>query len=59
MFNKCFEELNVKWIFSTYRLIGAGAYPNTYTFSKQIAENVVEILGEGLPIGIFRPAIGK
>ncbi|KAJ8982209.1 hypothetical protein NQ317_013511 [Molorchus minor] len=34
-----------------------GKYPNTYTYSKQIAEDVVKQEGEGLPVGIQRPAI--
>lgn len=36
-----------------------GEYPNTYTITKQIAESVVKTIGNGLPIGVFRPAIGK
>lgn len=33
-------------------------WPNTYAFTKQIGEDVVRAEGHGLPIGIFRPAIG-
>ena len=33
--------------------------PNTYTFSKSLAEHVVKDLGEGLPVVIFRPSIGE
>ncbi|CAG9834005.1 unnamed protein product, partial [Diabrotica balteata] len=32
-------------------------YPNTYTYTKQIAEDVVKQVGKGLPLGIVRPAI--
>lgn len=34
-------------------------WPNTYTFTKAIAEDVVHQHGSGLPIGMFRPGIGK
>ena len=33
--------------------------PNTYTFSKSLAEHVVKDLGENLPVVIFRPSIGE
>lgn len=33
-------------------------WPNTYTFTKAIAEDVVRQHGDGLPIGMFRPGIG-
>ncbi|KAG5876416.1 hypothetical protein JTB14_032617 [Gonioctena quinquepunctata] len=32
-------------------------YPNTYTFTKQIAEDTVKQCGKDLPIGVLRPAI--
>lgn len=32
-------------------------YPNTYAYTKQIAEHVVQDLGKDLPVGITRPAI--
>ncbi|CAG9862416.1 unnamed protein product [Phyllotreta striolata] len=32
-------------------------YPNTYAFTKQIAESVVQDLGKSLPVGITRPSI--
>ncbi|KAL0273819.1 UNVERIFIED_CONTAM: hypothetical protein PYX00_006400 [Menopon gallinae] len=32
-------------------------WPNTYAFTKQIGEDIVRREGQGLPIGIFRPAI--
>ncbi|CAH1279317.1 unnamed protein product [Diabrotica balteata] len=32
-------------------------YPNTYAYTKQIAEGVVQEVGEGLPLGVVRPAI--
>ncbi|XP_019876284.2 fatty acyl-CoA reductase wat [Aethina tumida] len=34
-----------------------GKYPNTYVFTKAIAENVVKEEGKHLPIGIIRPSI--
>ncbi|KAF7284719.1 fatty acyl-CoA reductase wat-like [Rhynchophorus ferrugineus] len=34
-----------------------GDYPNTYTFTKQVAEDLVKREGENLPVTIFRPAI--
>ncbi|XP_076391889.1 fatty acyl-CoA reductase wat-like isoform X2 [Megachile rotundata] len=36
-----------------------GAFPNTYVYTKCIAEQLVRRYGEDLPVGIFRPAIGK
>jgi fatty acyl-CoA reductase len=33
--------------------------PNTYTFSKSLAEHVVKDLGEDLPVVIYRPSIGE
>lgn len=32
-------------------------WPNTYTFSKSLAESLIAKYGEGLPIAIVRPAI--
>lgn len=40
-----------------YRFLGK--WPNTYTFTKALAETLIKEHGLGLPIGIFRPAIGK
>ncbi|XP_015586810.1 fatty acyl-CoA reductase wat [Cephus cinctus] len=34
-----------------------GKWPNTYAYTKAVAENVVKEEAEDLPIGIFRPAI--
>lgn len=34
-------------------------WPNTYTFTKAIAEDVVQQHGRGMPVGMFRPGIGK
>ncbi|KAL6437910.1 hypothetical protein ACFW04_004313 [Cataglyphis niger] len=36
----------------------ASFWPNTYTFTKAIAETLLKDEGGDLPIGIFRPAIG-
>jgi hypothetical protein len=33
--------------------------PNTYTFTKSLAEHVVKDLGEDLPVVIFRPSVGE
>ncbi|KAL2741576.1 fatty acyl-CoA reductase wat-like isoform X2, partial [Vespula squamosa] len=34
-----------------------GMYPNTYVFTKSVAENVIKKHTDSIPIGIFRPAI--
>ncbi|XP_059057689.1 fatty acyl-CoA reductase wat-like [Achroia grisella] len=34
-----------------------GAWPNTYTFTKALAEKELRVNAGGMPIGIFRPAI--
>ncbi|XP_023160221.1 fatty acyl-CoA reductase wat-like [Drosophila hydei] len=34
-----------------------GKWPNTYTFTKAVAEDVVQIYSEQLPVGVFRPGI--
>lgn len=34
-------------------------WPNTYTFTKAIAEDVVRKNSRGMPVGMFRPGIGK
>ncbi|XP_050301949.1 fatty acyl-CoA reductase wat-like [Anthonomus grandis grandis] len=39
----------------TPRLLGP--YPNSYAYTKQIAEDVVREESENMPVGIFRPAI--
>ena len=41
----------------TGRLLGTGDRPNTYTFTKAIAEQLVHDEGEGLPVCIVRPSI--
>lgn len=33
-------------------------YPNNYTFTKAIAEQLIHQHGQKLPFGVFRPAIG-
>lgn len=40
-----------------YRIISS--WPNTYAFTKALAEDYVRRKNKGLPIGIFRPAIGN
>ena len=39
-----------------FRLLGR--WPNTYTFTKAVAEDIVRKEAHGMPVGIFRPAIG-
>lgn len=34
-------------------------YPNTYTYTKVLAEDVVQQHAQKLPVTIFRPGIGK
>ncbi|KAJ9576068.1 hypothetical protein L9F63_007033, partial [Diploptera punctata] len=34
-----------------------GKWPNTYTYTKAIAEDAVRTYGKSLPVGIFRPSI--
>ncbi|RLU25314.1 hypothetical protein DMN91_001470 [Ooceraea biroi] len=34
-----------------------GKWPNTYTYTKAVAENAIKKHGDDLPVGIFRPAI--
>ncbi|EZA46545.1 Fatty acyl-CoA reductase [Ooceraea biroi] len=36
-----------------------GKWPNTYTYTKAVAENAIKKHGDDLPVGIFRPAIGS
>lgn len=36
-----------------------GKWPNTYTFTKALAEAIVKEKSQGLCMGIFRPAIGE
>jgi len=40
-----------------FRLLGE--WPNTYAYTKAVAENVIEKQADDLPVGIFRPAIGS
>ncbi|ODM92798.1 hypothetical protein Ocin01_13884 [Orchesella cincta] len=41
----------------TPQLIGAGNKPNTYTYTKALAEHVLKEEAQGLPICIVRPSI--
>ena len=47
------EKLNRQEITS----IVIGDKPNTYTFTKALAENILAVEGKGLPIAIIRPSI--
>lgn len=40
-----------------YRLLGK--WPNTYAYTKAVAEHVIREEAGDLPVGMFRPAIGK
>lgn len=42
---------------ATYRK--NGKWPNTYTFSKALAEEIIQKLNGRLPIAIFRPSMGE
>lgn len=43
--------------FIQFRLISG--WPNTYTFTKCLAEDLVRSMSKDLPVTIFRPAIGN
>lgn len=49
------DIINVNFIICLYRIIGK--WPNTYAFTKTLAEDVVLKCGKGLPICIVRPSI--
>lgn len=36
-----------------------GKWPNSYAFTKAVAENAVNTYAKGLPVCVFRPAISK
>lgn len=36
-----------------------GDWPNTYTFTKALAEQVIQKEARGLPIAVFRPGVGQ
>ncbi|GJQ87612.1 hypothetical protein Trydic_g18394 [Trypoxylus dichotomus] len=36
-----------------------GNQPNTYAFTKAIAESMIQEEGKNLPLGVYRPSIGK
>ncbi|KRF84875.1 uncharacterized protein Dvir_GJ13738, isoform D [Drosophila virilis] len=39
------------------RKILLGKWPNTYTFTKAVAEDVIRTCSEQIPVGVFRPGI--
>lgn len=47
----------LRMIFINYSIIGN--WPNTYTFTKAVAENLISENKYNLPISIFRPSISK
>lgn len=34
-------------------------FPNTYAYTKNVAEDAVKDLGRNLPIAVYRPSISK
>lgn len=52
---ECLDEAKLNQITPTL----LGDYPNTYAFTKAIAETTAKENGKNLPLGIFRPAMGK
>lgn len=48
----------MKKITFQYCSLTAG-WPNTYTFTKALAEDLAKHESIGLPFGIFRPSVGK
>lgn len=55
---KLIETLDSKKLSDITKIL-LGDFPNTYAFTKQIAEQIIQQYGKDLPVGIFRPAIGK
>lgn len=52
---ECLDDQTLDAITSTV----IKGWPNTYTFTKCLAEDLIRTTGKGLPIVVFRPAIGK
>jgi hypothetical protein len=52
---KALKIINI--IFSIFRLIGG--HPNTYTFTKNLAEAIILKEAANIPTAIVRPSIGK
>lgn len=50
-------EFETNRFFSDRRYLGS--MPNTYTFSKRLAEQVIDDYSKDLPCVIFRPSIGN
>ena len=48
------SSLNIK---CTYRK--DGGWPNTYTFSKALAEEIIQKTNRRFPVAIVRPSMGK
>ena len=59
--NNVSNSFNFRWLDdSTITMITPSllrSFPNTYTFTKQLAECVLQQQGAGLPIAIVRPSI--
>lgn len=58
---RCVTRYNVACLYWRYSNVFwlLGTYPNTYVFTKCVAEDVCRNKGGDLPLVIFRPAIGK
>lgn len=54
---KCKIIWNLFLNFVNSRLISG--WPNTYTYTKCLAEDLVRTMSKDLPVTIFRPAIGN
>lgn len=54
-FRRLLRSLATQLGFQIRRLIGD--WPNTYTYTKALAEDIVRRNSEGIPVGVFRPAI--
>lgn len=53
-----YHSIKIYFIFWLFFFSILGRWPNTYTFTKAVAEDIIRKEGTELPVGIFRPAIG-
>jgi hypothetical protein len=52
-----FRYTSILTHFYSFRLLAG--WPNTYTYTKAIAEDTVRTLAGNLPVAVFRPSISK
>lgn len=52
------NSLSANWSIFLYNRI-IGSWPNTYTFTKALAEHVVAEVSNDFPVTIVRPSISK